>query len=55
MNEGRLVSNRGLDIAMEEYGVHFEEYQVPHSQALHSRRRGPPMAPSSPARWRAGT
>jgi coenzyme F420-reducing hydrogenase alpha subunit len=40
MNEGRLVSNRGLDIAAEEYGAHFEEYQVPHSQALHSRRRG---------------
>ena len=40
MNEGRLVSTRGLDIASEEYGDHFEEYQVPHSNALHSRRRG---------------
>jgi coenzyme F420-reducing hydrogenase alpha subunit len=39
MNEGRLVSSRGLDIAVEEYGQHFEEYQVPHSNALHSRRR----------------
>jgi coenzyme F420-reducing hydrogenase alpha subunit len=40
MNEGRLVSTRGLDIASEEYTAHFEEYQVPHSNALHSRRRG---------------
>jgi coenzyme F420-reducing hydrogenase alpha subunit len=40
MNEGRLVSSRGLDIISEEYVEHFEEYQVPHSNALHSRRRG---------------
>src|SRR5262249_55003372 len=40
MNEGRLVSSRGLDITAEEYTNHFEEYQVPHSNALHSRRRG---------------
>ncbi|MFN4259125.1 MAG: Ni/Fe hydrogenase subunit alpha [Gemmataceae bacterium] len=39
MNEGRLVSNRGLDIAQEEYPGHFEEYQVPHSNALQARRR----------------
>lgn len=39
MNEGRLVSSRGLDIAQEEYSHHFEEFQVPHSNALHSRRR----------------
>jgi len=39
MNEGRLVSSRGLDIAQEEYPEHFEEYQVPHSNALQSRRR----------------
>src|SRR5208283_1152191 len=39
MNEGRLVSSRGLDIPPEEYPEHFEEYQVPHSNALHSRRR----------------
>ncbi len=39
MNEGRLVSSRGLDIAQDEYTDHFEEYQVPHSNALHSRRR----------------
>ena len=30
-NEGRLVSNRGLDIAIEEYDTHFEEEHVRHS------------------------
>ncbi len=40
MNEGRLVSSKGLDVAQEEYADHFEEYQVPHSNALQSRRRG---------------
>jgi coenzyme F420-reducing hydrogenase alpha subunit len=39
MNEGRLVSSRGLDIPQEEYADHFEEYQVPHSNALQARRR----------------
>jgi sulfhydrogenase subunit alpha len=38
MNEGRVVSSKGLDIAQEEYADHFEEYQVPHSNALQSRR-----------------
>lgn len=41
MNEGRLISSRGLDLAVEDYPDHFEEYQVPHSNALHSRRRSP--------------
>jgi coenzyme F420-reducing hydrogenase alpha subunit len=40
MNEGRLVSTRGLDISAPEYPDHFEEYQVPHSNALQARRRG---------------
>lgn len=42
MNEGRLVSNRGLDIDIRDYEMEFEERQVPHSTALHSvlRRRG---------------
>jgi coenzyme F420-reducing hydrogenase alpha subunit len=39
MNEGRLVSSRGLDIAADEFPQHFEEYQVPHSNALQARRR----------------
>jgi coenzyme F420-reducing hydrogenase alpha subunit len=36
-NEGRLVSNQGLDIAVNEYEDHFLEEQVPYSHALHSR------------------
>ena len=38
MNAGRVVSNRGLDIAPQDFATHFEEYQVPHSHALQSRR-----------------
>ncbi len=33
----RLVSNRGLDISVRDYDRHFEEHQIPHSNALHSR------------------
>ncbi|MFN8544660.1 MAG: nickel-dependent hydrogenase large subunit [Candidatus Binatia bacterium] len=40
MNEGRLVSSRGLDIAPAEYAAHFEERQVPHSNALQAQRVG---------------
>lgn len=36
MCEGRLVSNRGLDIDISEYNEHFEEMHVPHSNALHA-------------------
>ncbi len=35
-NEGRLVSNKGLDIAIREYEEHFAEEHVQHSNALHS-------------------
>jgi coenzyme F420-reducing hydrogenase alpha subunit len=35
-NEGRLVSNRGLDIAIAEYDSYFLEEHVQHSNALHS-------------------
>lgn len=35
-NEGRLVSNKGLDIAVREYETHFAEEHVQHSNALHS-------------------
>ena len=34
--EGRLVSSRGLDIAVADYEEHFQEEHVPHSNALHS-------------------
>ena len=39
ITEGRIVSNRGLDIAVREYDEHFVEEHVAHSTALHSRRR----------------
>ncbi|HET6370867.1 MAG TPA: Ni/Fe hydrogenase subunit alpha [Nitrospiria bacterium] len=39
-NEGRLVSNRGLDISVREYDRHFEEEQVPYSNALHAVLKG---------------
>jgi coenzyme F420-reducing hydrogenase alpha subunit len=35
-NEGRIVSNRGLDITASEYDSHFTEEHVEHSNALHS-------------------
>jgi coenzyme F420-reducing hydrogenase alpha subunit len=38
MNEGRVVSSTGLDIAASQFEVHFEEFQVPHSTALQARR-----------------
>lgn len=36
LNEGRLVSNRGLNISISEYEQHFAEEHVQHSNALHS-------------------
>jgi len=36
LNEGRIVSNRGLDIAVGDYEDHFLEEHVEHSNALHS-------------------
>ena len=35
-NEGRIVSNKGLDIQIREYEHHFVEEHVSHSNALHS-------------------
>ncbi|HXZ18608.1 MAG TPA: nickel-dependent hydrogenase large subunit, partial [Candidatus Acidoferrales bacterium] len=42
LNEGRLVSNKGLDIPVREYDQHFVEEHVARSNALHSllRERG---------------
>ena len=40
MNEGRLVSSHGLDLAIDQFLDHFEEYQVPYSNALQCRRKG---------------
>src|SRR6266446_3248220 len=36
LNDGRIVSSKGLDIAVREYDAHFAEEQVPYSNALHS-------------------
>jgi coenzyme F420-reducing hydrogenase alpha subunit len=36
LNEGRLVSNRGLDIQVRDYERHFQEEHVPYTHALHS-------------------
>ena len=38
--EGRLVSNKGLDIDVHDYESVFQEEQVPHSTALHSVIKG---------------
>ncbi|MGB7622997.1 MAG: Ni/Fe hydrogenase subunit alpha [Terriglobia bacterium] len=42
-NEGKLISNKGLNIAVREYDHHFVEEHVEHSNALHSQLkvRGP--------------
>jgi sulfhydrogenase subunit alpha len=39
-NEGRIVSNKGLNIEAREYDNYFEEDQVARSTALHARIRG---------------
>jgi coenzyme F420-reducing hydrogenase alpha subunit len=38
--EGRLVSNKGMDIAIREYDNHLIEDHVPHSTALHTHVKG---------------
>jgi coenzyme F420-reducing hydrogenase alpha subunit len=40
INEGRLVSNRGLDIDVAQYDNHFAEEHIPYANALHSYRKG---------------
>jgi len=42
LNDGSIVSDNGLDIAIGDYEGCFEEQQVPHSTALHSLLRGQP-------------
>jgi len=37
MNEGRIVSSRGLDIPVHAFADHFEEHQVAYSTALQAR------------------
>jgi coenzyme F420-reducing hydrogenase alpha subunit len=40
LNQGRIVSSKGLDIAVAEYEEHFVEEHVPHANALHSVHEG---------------
>jgi len=40
LNEGRLVSNKGLDIGIDEFYANFEEQHVAHSTSLHSVVKG---------------
>jgi coenzyme F420-reducing hydrogenase alpha subunit len=40
LNEGRLVSNKGLDIDIREYELLFQEEHVPYSNALQSILKG---------------
>jgi coenzyme F420-reducing hydrogenase alpha subunit len=37
IHEGRIVSNRGMDIAVNEFPQHFLEEHVAHSNALHGK------------------
>lgn len=37
LNEGRVVSNKGLDLDVSEYEDHFREQHVRHANALHSQ------------------
>jgi len=42
MVEGQIVSNQGLDIGIDDYEEHFEEFHAPYSTALHSLLHGKP-------------
>lgn len=50
--DGRVVSDRGLDIDVDDFDREFVEVQVPHSTALHARRRNGGRYLTGPlARW----
>ncbi len=42
IQEGRIVSNRGLDIPVSEFEAHFDEEHVAHSNALHGFQKDSP-------------
>jgi coenzyme F420-reducing hydrogenase alpha subunit len=50
-NEGRLVSNRGLDIPLSAFETHFVESHVAHSNALHATLDGRPYFVGPLARY----
>jgi sulfhydrogenase subunit alpha len=39
---GRIISDQGLDIGIDDFEQHFAEHQVPHSTALHALLQGEP-------------
>ncbi len=41
-NEGRIVSDDGLDIDISEFHQHFQESHIPHANALHCHLHGKP-------------
>lgn len=41
-NEGRIVSDDGLDIDISEFHQHFQEAHIPHANALHCHLHGKP-------------
>ena len=51
VDRGRVVSDRGLDVAAEAFGEHFVEDQVPDSTALVSRLHGQTYLVGSLARY----
>lgn len=40
MNDGRVVSTKGIDVHQEAFDDCFEEHQVPYSNALHAKVKG---------------
>lgn len=42
MNEGRITSTAGLDIAIDQFNEYFKEQHVPYSNALHCHLQGKP-------------
>ncbi|MCW8916106.1 MAG: Ni/Fe hydrogenase subunit alpha [Magnetovibrio sp.] len=51
IHEGRIISNRGLDIAVSEFTDHFGEEHVAHSNALHGVSPGGPYLVGPIARY----
>ncbi len=51
LNEGEIVSSRGLRIPVDRYEDEFLEEHVEHSTALHSVRASSGREPTSSARW----
>jgi coenzyme F420-reducing hydrogenase alpha subunit len=49
--EGRIASSGGLEVDVREYEEHFQELQVPHSNALHSLLHGRPYVVGPVARF----